>query len=68
MKAATYVLVGRMPGCRHAVAIDCDTSNKARAAMARSGLDVETMEFGVGNQAFNDEVTTHFATCANAKK
>ena len=57
------VLIGRMPGCRHAVAIDCDTSKKGRKAMAKEELDVETMPLANGNKVFIEGLREHYRVC-----
>lgn len=62
------VLIGIM-ACGHCVAIDGDTSRKARAEMARCGYDIQTVEHEAGIKRFAADVEAHFRDCkvANAK-
>lgn len=59
-------LLGILPGCGHACAVDADTSQEARAEMASEGYDVVTLPFNDAVQRFNREWDEHMKTCKKA--
>ena len=56
-------LLGILPGCGHACAIDADTGEEARAEMAAEGHNVLTLPFKDALQRFNREWDEHLKTC-----
>lgn len=56
-------LLGILPKCGHACAIDADTSQEARDEMSGVGHDVLTLPFKEAMQRFNREWDEHLLQC-----
>ena len=59
-------LLGILPGCGHACAVDSDTSMEARMQMAEDGCDILTLPIDVATARMRREWDEHMKTCKKA--